>query len=325
MTRLVTLVVLLLLVVPRTVNAQPADAVRRVGVLCPNRCEGPSYEVFRKGLRDSGWIEGKNLRLDRRGAEGRFDRLRTLADELLTAEPDVMVAMAPQPVRAARDATSTVPIVMVAVADPVLIGLVPSLARPGGNVTGVATLPGSGLISKQLELLKELLPGAARIAVFWNSQNEIHRASAPTELPLAAERLGVRLQMIDVREIGEVEAAFEDAVRGRADALLVIGDPITFAPAARVPERALRARLPAMYLARDVALAGGLITYGPDFLQIYRRAADYVDRILRGAKPAEMPIEQPTTFQLVINLKTARALNLTVPPSLRVRADEVIE
>jgi len=307
------------------VRAQPTRAVSRVAVLCPNRCEGPSYDAFRGGLRDHGWIEGQNIVLDARGADGEFGRLRMLAAELLGARPDAMVAMAPQPVRAAKDATSTVPIVMIAVADPVLIGLVPSLARPGGNLTGVTTLPARGLIAKQLELLKELLPAASRIAVFWNSRNEIHRANLPEELPEAANRLGVRLQMIDVREVGEVEAGFDAAVRGRADALLVVGDPVTFAQAARVPPRALRARLPAIYLARDIALAGGLMTYGPDFLAIYRRAAGHVDRILRGAKPADMPIEQPTTFQLVINLKTARDLGLAVPPSLLVRADEVIE
>ena len=325
MKRLGTLLLVVLLAAPLAGRAQPpAASEKRVAALCTTRCEGRAFDALRRGLREHGWIEGKNLRLDVRGAEGQPGRLRGLADELLAARPDVMVAMAPQPVRAARDATSTVPIVMVAVADPVSIGLVPSLTRPGGNLTGVTTLPGRGFIAKQVELLKELVPAASRIAVFWNSRNEIHRGNLGEEL-LLAEQLGVQFQRIDVREIAEVEPAFEAAVRGRADALLVVGDPITFAPAARVPERALQARLPAIYLARDVAVAGGLIAYGPDFLQIYRRAADYVDRILKGAKPADMPIEQPTTFELVVNLKTARALGLTVPPSLLVRADEVIE
>jgi ABC-type uncharacterized transport system substrate-binding protein len=314
-----------LLAVPLAAQAQQAGKVYRVAVLCPTRCEGDSYEAFRQGLRDSGWVEGHNVLLDARGAEGESGRLRMLAEELLRAQPDVMVAIAPQPVRATKDATSTVPIVMVAVADPVLIGLVPSLARPGSNLTGVATLAGRGLIAKQIALLKELVPAASRIAVFWNSKNEIHRANLPEELPQAADMLGVQLQMIDVREVAEVEAAFDAAVRGRADALLVVGDPITFAPAARVPERALRARLPAIYLSRAMAVAGGLVTYGPDFLEIYRRAGGYVDRILRGAKPADMPIEQPTKFELIINLKTAKALGLTIPPSLLARANQVIE
>ena len=313
------------LAAPLAAGAQSVGKVYRVAVLCQQRCEGPAYEAFRRGLRDSGWVEGQNLLLDARGADGQIGRLRMLADELLGAKPDVMVAMAPQPVRAAKDATSTVPIVMIAVADPVLIGLVPSLAKPGGNLTGVTTLSGRGLIAKQLELLKELLPAASRIAVFWNSKNEIHRANLHEELPPAADTLGVQLQMIDVREVSEVEAAFEAADRGRADALLVVGDPITFLPAARVPERALRARLPAIYLARAMAVAGGLMTYGPDFLDLYRRGGGYVDRILNGAKPADLPIEQPTKFELVINLKTAKALGLTIPPSLLARADQVIE
>jgi putative ABC transport system substrate-binding protein len=308
MSRLGALIVLAVLVVAPAGRAQPPDASqKRIAALCTTRCEGRAFDALRRGLREHGWIEGKNLRLDARGAEGDHGRLRGLADQLLAARPDVLVAMAPQPVRAARDATSTVPIVMVAVADPVSIGLVPSLTRPGGNLTGVTTLPGRGFIAKQVELLKELVPTASRIAVFWNSRNEIHRANLGEELALAAEQLGVQFQRIDIREVAEVEPAFEAAVRGRADALLVVGDPITFAPAARVPERALKAGLPAIYLARDVAVAGGLIAYGPDFLQIYRRAADYVDRILKGAKPAEMPIEQPTKFELVVNLKTARA------------------
>jgi putative ABC transport system substrate-binding protein len=313
------------LAAPFTAEAQQAGKMYRVAVLCPSRCEGDSYETFRRSLRDRGWVEGHNVLLDARGADGQSGRLQMLADDLLRAQPDVMVAIAPQPVRAAKDATSTVPIVMVAVADPILIGLVPSLARPGSNLTGVATLAGRGLIAKQLALLKELVPAASRIAVFWNSKNEIHRANLHEELPQAADTLGVQIQMIDVREVAEVEGAFDAAVRGRAEALLVVGDPITFAPAARVPERALRTRLPAIYLARPMAVAGGLMTYGPDFLDIYRRAGGYVDRILRGAKPADMPIEQPTKFELIINLKTAKALGLTIPPSLLARADQVIE
>jgi putative tryptophan/tyrosine transport system substrate-binding protein len=305
--------------------AQPPAKPARVALLCTTRCEGPTHDAFVQGLRELGRVEGVNLVLDTRAAGGQYDRLPALAAELLAARPDVIVASAPQGVRAVKDATSTVPIVMVSVADPVLIGLVPSLARPGGNLTGLATLPARGFIAKQLELLKELLPHASRIAVLWNSKNEIHRANLHEELPPAAERLGIRLQLIDVRDARELEAAFDSAVRGQAEGLLAVGDPIFHRPMARLPELALRARLPAVYLDSEVArTGGGLLAYGPDFVEMLRRAALYVDRILKGAKPADMPIEQPSKFLLVVNQRTAKALGLTVPPALLLRANEIV-
>jgi putative ABC transport system substrate-binding protein len=306
--------------------AQAPAKMPRVAVLCTTRCEGPSHDAFLATLHELGRVDGRNVVLDTRTAGGQLERLPVLAGELVAARPDVIVASAPQGVRAAKDATSTVPIVMVGVADPVLIGLVPSLARPGGNLTGLATLPARGFIAKQLELLKELLPHASRIAVFWNSKNEIHRANLHEELPPAAERLGVRLQLIDVRDAAEVERAFDTAVRGRAEALLAVGDPIFHRPVGRLPELALRARLPAVYLDSEVARSGGgLLAYGPDFIEMYRKAAMYVDRILKGGKPAEMPIEQPSKFLLVVNVRTAKALGVTVPSALLLRADEIIQ
>ena len=307
-------------------GAQPSAKLARVAFLCTIRCDGPSFDAFLHTLRELGHVEGQNLVLDTRGGGGHPDRLPALARELLAARPDVVVASAPQGVRAVRDATSTIPIVMVSVADPVLIGLVPSLARPGGNLTGLATLPARGFIAKQLELLKELLPHASRIAVFWNSRNEIHRANLHEELPSAAERLGVQLQWLDVRDAGELEAAFDSAVRGRAEALLAVGDPIFHRPVGRLPDLALRARLPAVYLDSDVARSGGgLLAYGPDFIEMYRKAALYVDRILKGTKPADMPIEQPSKFILVVNQRTAKALGVAVPSALLLRADEIVE
>jgi len=303
-------------------QAKPA----RVAVLCGVRCGGPVFDTFRQTLRELGRVEGQNLVIDFRDGEGQPDRLPALASELLAARPDVMLSTSPQTARALKDATSTVPIVITGVADPVRIGLVPSLARPGGNLTGLTTLPAGGFIAKQLELLKELVPHASRIAVFWNSGNEIHRAHLPEELPQAAERLGVRLQWIDVRASGEIEAAFDTAVRGRAEALLLAGDPLFHNPPGRVPELALRARLPAIYFISDIArVGGGLIAYGPDLNDMFRNAAGYVDRILKGAKPADMPIAQPTKFVLVVNQRTAKALGLAVPAALLLRADEIIE
>jgi putative ABC transport system substrate-binding protein len=213
---------------------------------------------------------------------------------------------------------------MAFVADPVLIGLVPSLTHPGGNLTGVTTLAALGFIAKQLELLKEAVPRATRVAVLWNSTNEIHRARLPKEME-EAQRLRLHLQMVDVPAPAAIEPAFEEAVKGRAEAVLVVGDPLFHQPPRRLPDLALRHRLPTMFLVADVVRAGGLIAYGPDFVSTIRRAAVQVDKILTGAKPGDIPIEQPTKFDLVINMATAKALGVTIPPSLLARADQVIE
>jgi putative ABC transport system substrate-binding protein len=249
-----------------------------------------------------------------------------LVAELLAAKPDIIVAVAPQPARAAKDAAGAIPVVFVAVADPIAAGLVPSLARPGGNVTGLSTLVPGGFMGKLLQLLKEAVPTASRIAVLWSSKNPLHVTLIPQELTPSAQPLGVQLQMLDVTEPTGIAPAIEAAVGERAQALLVLGDPMFHRPFGRVPDLALRARLPSLYLDRNVVtVGGGLLSYGPDWGSMFRRAAVYVDRILKGTKPGDLPVEQPTKFVLVINLKTAKALGVTIPPSVLGRADEVIQ
>jgi putative ABC transport system substrate-binding protein len=276
-------------------------------------------------LRQLGWIEGSTILIDRKPAASRLERLPQLAKELVQSKPDLIIANSPQPVRAAKNATSEIPIVMLYVADPVGVGLVQSLARPGGNLTGVTTLVPGGTIAKSLQLLKELVPTARRIAVLINPTNEVTNRLVPMEAPPAAAQLGFQLDVIEVREIEELAGAVARAKEQGADALSVPGDPMFHSPPNRLPDLAAAAKLPAMYLPRSLVEAGGLMSYSPDYDAIERRGAHLVDRILRGAKPAELPIEQPTRYQLVINLKTAKALGLDVPSSLLVVADEIIE
>jgi putative ABC transport system substrate-binding protein len=284
-----------------------------------------SLTSLEEELRQLGWIEGSTILIDRKPAGGRFERLPQLAQELVQAKPDLIIATSPQPVRAAKNATTEIPIVMLYVADPVGAGLAQSLARPGGNLTGVTTLVPGGTIAKSLQLLKELVPTARRIAVLINPSNEVTSRLVPIEAPPAAAQLGVQLDVIEVREIEELAAAIARAKQQGADALDVVGDPMFHTPANRLPDLAAEARLPALYLPRALVRAGGLMSYSPDFDAIEKRGAHLVDRILRGANPADLPIEQPTNYQLVINLKTAKALGLDVPSSLLNVADEVIE
>lgn len=307
------------------VGAQRTEKVAHIGMLCTTRCAGPAIDALRDGLRSAGWVEGGNLHIEYRAAGGQTDRLPALAQELVDLKPDLIITSAPQPSRAAKNATSTIPIIFISVADPVRVGLVVSLARPGGNVTGVATLVPGGFLGKGLELLKQAVPKATRIAALLNPTNEVANALFPLEAPLAARQLGVQLLVHEVRTPDGIERAIDTAVQEKADALWVVGDPIFHTPAQRVPDLAARAKLPAMYLVRDLVTAGGLMSYGPDFDELFRRGAVYVDKILKGAKPADLPVEQPTKFYLVINLKTAKALGITIPQSLLLRADEVIQ
>jgi putative ABC transport system substrate-binding protein len=251
--------------------------------------------------------------------------LPALAQELVDLKPDLIVAATPQPSRAAKNATSTIPIVFISVADPVRVGLVESLARPGGNVTGLATVVPGGYLAKLLEVLKQAVPKATRIAVLLNPSNEVTNAIFPLEVPAAARQLGLQLQVLEVRTPEGIERAIDAAVREKADALWIPGDPIFHNPAQRIPDLAARAKLPAMYLPRNMVAAGGLMSYGPDFIEMYRRGAVYVDKILKGAKPADLPVEQPARFYLVINMKTAKVLGITIPQSVLLRADEVIQ
>jgi putative ABC transport system substrate-binding protein len=314
-----------LLAASLNVGAQRTEKVAHIGLLCGVRCEGLIYDALRAGLRSAGWVEGDNLQIEYRTAGGQTDRLPALAQELVDLKPDLIVVSAPQPSRAVKNATSTIPIVFIGVADPVRVGLVESLARPGGNATGVATLVPGGFIAKQLEILKLAVPKATRIATLRNPTNEVTNALFPLEGPSAAQRLGVDLQILEVRAPEGIEHAIDSAIQEKADALWVLADPIFNSPAQRIPDLAARARLPALYLLGEQVAAGGLISYGPDFNELFRRAAAYVDKILKGAKPADLPVEQPTKFLLVINLNAARALGITIPQSLLLRADEVIQ
>ena len=237
----VLIVLLATTVVPLASEAQQASKVARIGLLCASRCDGPGLDVLRAGLRDLGWVEGRNLVIEARAAGGQLDRLPALARELVALNPDLIVASSPQPSRAAKDATAVLPIVFVGVADPVRVGLVQSLRRPGGNVTGVATLVPGGFMAKQLELLKEAVPGASRVATLGNPTNDVYRVTFPVEIPPTARALGLRLQVLEVSEPGQIEGAIEAAVRERADALHVLGDPIFHSPPNRLPELAARA------------------------------------------------------------------------------------
>jgi len=280
-------------------------------------------EAFRQGLRELGYVEGKNLDILFRWAEGRDERLPSLVAELIQLNVDLIVSSAPAATRAAKEATTTIPIVMVTVADPVAFGFVRSLARPGGNITGFA-FQHPELSGKRLALLKETIPKLSRVAVLWNADNP-YKAVDMKEVEAAAAELGVMLQSLAVRGVDGFDSAFEAARHGRAGCIITLEDPFTITHRARIVELARKHRLPALYGRRLYVDAGGLMSYGPDPIDQYRRAAIYVDRILNGTKPSDLPVEQPTKFELAVNLKTAKALGLTIPPSLLQRADQVIE
>jgi putative ABC transport system substrate-binding protein len=305
---------------------QQAGKVPRIGYLgltSPSD-RPPLLDAFRQRLRELGWVEGQNIVIDYRFAEDRVDRLPDLAAELVRLKVDVIVSLGTQGVTAAKNATETIPIVMIAVRDPVGIGLIASLARPGGNVTGVSGYAGLELVTKQLELLKETVPQIRRVAILSNPSNAYHQL-AIREVNVAARPLGVQLLLLEAQGPNEFDSAFAAMAKERAGALLVLSDGIFSSHSTRLADLAARSRLPAAYAVRESVEAGGLMSYGPSFLDLYRRSAVYVDKILKGAKPADLPVEQPTKFELVINLKTANALGLEVPATLLARADEVIE
>ena len=320
----VPVLLVVLLVFASAAETQAAPSVPRVGMLCTHSCSGSVIDAFLDELRKLGWVEGTTIVIERKEGGGRLDRLPALAADLVRSKPDLIVAFTPQPVRAAKDATSEIPIVMIFVADPVGLGLASSHARPGGNLTGVATLVPGGFDGKTLGILRELLPQAKRVAALINPSNETHRLTFPRDAPPAAATLGFQLDVIEVRKAEEIPGAIATAKAGGAEALYVAGDPILNSPTSRVSELATQAGLPSIYLAGSRE-GGGLISYGPDYPTLARRGAHYIDRILKGAKPAELPIEQPTKFLLTINLKTAKSLGIEIPPSLFVLADEVID
>jgi len=305
--------------------AQPAARVYRVGVLLsgPVSAVAASVQAFREGLRELGYVEGQNLAVELRemtAAEGRLDRL---AADLVRSKTDVLVTWASPATLAAKRATSTVPIVMVSVGDPVGADLVASLARPGRNVTGIANIA-VDLTGKQLQLLTELRPGVTRIAVL---RNPINPASALywREAQAAGRSSGVELQLVDVRDPRELETAFAAMGRERPPGLLVLPSPLFLTERRRIAELALKARLPTAFARNENVEAGGLISYGPKLTELFRQAAVYVDKILKGANPGDLPVEQPTKFELVVNLKTAKALGFTISPSVLGRADRVLE
>jgi putative ABC transport system substrate-binding protein len=327
-TRPVTAVLLLLLAAPLGMaTAQPPQKVPRIGYLNPGSASDPlrqrRLEVFRQGLRELGYVEGQNIAIESRWAEGKYDRYPALAADLVRLTVGVIVATGGAATQAAQQATRTIPIVMSHVLDPVGSGHVPSLARPGGNVTGISMMA-PDLVGKQLELLNEVVPKVSRVALLWNPANP---ASAPQlrGAEAAARALGVRLQTLEAQDPQEIASAFASMTRERAGALVVLSDAIFLNQRRQIAELAAKRRLPSVYGLTDFAEAGGLMVYGANLLDLERRATIYVDKILKGAKPADLPVEQPTKFELVVNGKTAKALGLTIPPSLLLRADQVIK
>jgi putative ABC transport system substrate-binding protein len=279
-------------------------------------------EALRRGLGELGYVEGKNIVIEWRYAEGKLDRVNEFAGELVRLNVDVIVTAGPTSTRPAKEATSTIPIVMAQDPDPVGNGFVASLARPGSNITGFSTLSPE-ISGKQLELLKEIVPGLSRVAVLGFS-TQPGNAQLVRETQLAAGALGVKLQYLDVLDPKEIEIVFRVAGKGRADAVIVLPNPILISQRAQVIALAVKSRLPAIYPYREFTDDGGLMTYGMSFIDLYRRAAIYVDKILKGAKPADLPVEQPTKFEFIINLNAARQIGVTIPPNVLARADRVI-
>jgi putative tryptophan/tyrosine transport system substrate-binding protein len=323
--RLVAIVslILVLLAAPLGAQAQQADKNPRVALLSvglvPER-----IEAFRDGLRQLGYVERQTVAIEVRDAQGNADRLPGFAAELVRLKIDVIVAAGSDALRAAQQATRTIPIVMaVGGGDLVASGLVTSLARPGGNITGLTTLS-AHIMAKRLQLIKEAVPKATRVAVLWRRDNPSHQSNLKG-IEGAAASMGVTLQPAQARDAAELDAAFAAMTKGRAGAVLVLGDLLFESQRSRIVDLAARGGLPAMYFAKGFVQAGGLMSYATDQNDLYRRAAGYVDKILKGAKPADLPVEQPTKFELVINLKTAKRLGLTIPPSVLARADEIIE
>jgi putative tryptophan/tyrosine transport system substrate-binding protein len=305
-------------------EAQQVNKVPRIGFLFGGSSSFYSawIDVFRQGLKELGYIEGKNIAIDYRYAEGKTDRLPLLAAELVDLKVDVIVVSATPGVLAAKKATSTIPIVFVSIADPVASGLVTSLARPGGNITGLSIVAVE-LSGKRMELLKEAVPNVTRVAFLWNSANPAQVAQW-REAHAAAQALGLQLQSLEVRSSNDFDGAFEAALRERAQALVTTPEALLGTHLKQIVAFAAKNRLPAMYGNPVFVDAGGLMSYAPDYTVQYRRAATYVDKILKGAKPADLPVEQPTKFEFVVNLKTAKQIGLTIPPNLLARADRVI-
>ncbi len=315
---------------PLAATAQQAGRVYRIGMLwfgssledLPVRVR---FDAFQQGLREQGYMEGRNVAFEHRYARGKYELFPDLAAELVRLKVDIIVTPGNTPATlAAKQATSTIPIVFMAAADPVVLGFVASLARPGGNITGVSSRVGPEIVGKQLELLKEAVPKLSRVAVLWNPTRPDLRVFIG-EAEVAARSMKVQLHIVEARGPAEFEGAFAAMTKERASAILVLADTIFLFNGRQLADLAARNRLPAMYGLREHVEAGGLMAYAPNVAELSRRASIYVGKILKGAKPGDLPVEQPTKFELVINLKTAKALGLTIPPSVLGRADEVIQ
>jgi putative ABC transport system substrate-binding protein len=318
---------LFVLAQPLAAEAQQAAKVFRIGILGHFPPTEPEvsrlWEGFLQGLRELGYVEGQNIVIERRYSEGRFERLPALAAELVGLRVDLILATATPGAVAAKQATSTIPIVMTHHSDPVGTGLVASLAKPGGNITGLSLLSPE-IAVKRLDLLKQVVPKISRVAVLSNPANQSHPLTLK-EIEVAARSLKVRLQVLEAQEPMDLAGAFSAAERESAGALIVLADAMFFGHRTLIAERAAKGRLPMIGVERGYATAGGLLAYGADLRENFRRAALYVDKILKGAKPADLPVEQPMRFELVINLKTAKTLGLTIPQSVLFRADQVIQ
>jgi putative ABC transport system substrate-binding protein len=310
---------------PLVAHAQQAAKIPRIGLLSPFFPANTAiwHKAFLRGLRDLGWVDGKNIAIEYRYAEGRNDHLPGLIADLARLKVDIIVTTVTIDTLAAKNAANAIPIVMVAAGDPVATGIVASLARPGGNITGLSQMA-TDLTGKRLELLKEIAPNISSMAVLLNPDNPISRLSG-NEIDLPARKMKVEVHLLEVRSIGDLNKAFQQAAKARMDALAIMPDPVFVTNLKRIADFAIQNRLPSMFHLREFADVGGLMSYGVDRTDLFRRAAIFVDKLLKGASPANLPIEQPTKFELAINLKTANALGLTVPPSLLAIADEVIE
>ena len=321
--RLIGLAVVVgLMLAPLIAGAQPTGMPYRIGVLSAGSAEpNPSLRAFRESLESLGWIEGRNIVIEARFADGQTDRLAGLATDLVRLDVHVIVAGPSTVAQAARQATASIPIVMAGVGDPVKLGFIKSLNRPGGNMTGLASLLPE-LEAKSFQLLAELVPGLNRIAVLLNPDNPLHDVK---DAEAAAKLAGVQLVTVRARAPEEFAAAFATILKTHARAVDIWGDPVFGLHRATLVDLAMKSHLPTMFKTRPDVAAGGLMAYGPDFIDLYRRAASYVDKILKGAKPGDLPVEQPTKLDFAINLKTAKALGLTIPPTLLLRANAVIE
>jgi ABC-type uncharacterized transport system substrate-binding protein len=315
-----------LVAAPLAAEAQPAGKIYRIGYLSAGAPTSNPLVIaaFQQGLRDLGWVEGQNIDIEYRWAEGRFDRLPDLAADLVRLKVDVIVASPTPAALAAKNVTGTVPIVAVSLTHPVELGLVGSLARPGGNVTGLSYSVGADIFGKDLELLKEVVPRVRRVAVLSNPDSPAQPLTV-RNVKDAARSLGLQLQLLEARGPEGFDGAFAAMARERVGALLVVQDPAFIPHRARLVDLAAKNRLPSIFTQREDAEAGGLMSYGPSLSDLYRRAGTYVDKILKGVKPGDVPVEQPTKFELVINRKTAKALGVAIPPALLQRADQVIE